>query len=81
MSAWEQETRTTLATVGELDQAKLGAALKSWAVKAPESGNDITEPKPFKLMFQVAAICWRSALQTCAIRLLGGLLSVDRGCL
>jgi glycyl-tRNA synthetase len=49
----EQEARTTLATVGELDQAQLGTALKAWAVKAPETGNDITEPQPFKLMFQV----------------------------
>lgn len=54
--AREQGARTTLATVGELDQAGLGAALKSWAVKAPETGNDITDPKPFKLMFQVAAV-------------------------
>ena len=56
----KQEARTTLATVGELDQAQLGAALKSWAVKAPETGNDITEPQPFKLMFQVLVLLYHA---------------------
>ncbi len=49
-----QEARTTLATVGELDEAGLGAALRAWGVNAPDTGNDITEPKPFKLMFQTS---------------------------
>lgn len=50
-----QEARTLLATVGELKEETLGAALTSWGVKAPETGNDITPlPFAFNLMFRTS---------------------------
>lgn len=41
-----------LARVDDLDQQGLAATLHKYAVKAPVTGNDLTEPAPFNLMFQ-----------------------------
>lgn len=50
-----EEARTLLATVGELKEESLGAALTSWQVKAPDTGNDITPlPFAFNLMFKTS---------------------------
>ncbi|KAK9827950.1 hypothetical protein WJX81_000021 [Elliptochloris bilobata] len=46
--------RNELATVEELDAAALGAALRRHGVKAPDTGNDISEPFPFNLMFRTS---------------------------
>lgn len=50
-----QEARTLLATVGELKEEALGAALQDWQVKAPDTGNDISPvPFAFNLMFRTS---------------------------
>ena len=41
-----------LARVDDLGQAGLGEMLRKYAVKAPQTGNELTEPAPFNLMFQ-----------------------------
>lgn len=41
-----------LAGVGELKQDTMHAALTKYAVKAPGTGNDISPPFPFNLMFK-----------------------------
>ena len=44
-----------LATVGELKEEALGAALQDWKVKAPDTGNDISPvPFAFNLMFRTS---------------------------
>jgi len=40
------------ALVDEFSAEELGAKLTEYKVKAPETGNDITEPFPFNLMFE-----------------------------
>ena len=49
-----QALRNELATVEELDAAALGAALRRHGVKAPDTGNDISDPFPFNLMFRTS---------------------------
>ena len=49
-----QELRHVLATVEELDAAGLGSALTAYSVKAPETGNDLSHPFPFNLMFKTS---------------------------
>lgn len=61
-----QAARDLLARVGELGAADLGAALKQYGVKAPDTKNDISEPFPFNLMFK--SVQWRrrgGALAAC----------------
>lgn len=48
------EARDILARVGELNAAGLGEALTKYGVKAPETGNDISPPFPFNLMFRTS---------------------------
>ena len=43
-----------LATVEELDAQGLGNKLTAYNVKAPETGNDISAPFPFNLMFKTS---------------------------
>ena len=38
--------------MGELGAAELGAALTQYGVKSPDTGNDISDPFPFNLMFK-----------------------------
>lgn len=47
-----QDARELLASVGELKAEELGAALKKYGVKAPDTKNDISDPFPFNLMFK-----------------------------
>lgn len=48
------EARDLLARVGELGTEDLGAALSKYNIKAPETGNDISAPFPFNLMFKTS---------------------------
>lgn len=48
------EARELLARVGELGGEELGAALTKYNIKAPETGNDISAPFPFNLMFKTS---------------------------
>ena len=41
-----------LATVEELDAPGLGRALQAYGVKAPETGNELSQPFAFNLMFK-----------------------------
>jgi len=49
-----KEVRDLLASVGELKQEAMGTALTEYGVKAPGSGNDISAPFPFNLMFKTS---------------------------
>jgi len=49
-----QALRTELATVEELDAAALGAALRRHGVRAPDTGNELSDPFPFNLMFRTS---------------------------
>ena len=49
-----QEVKNLLATVEELDAPGLGAALTQYSIKAPDTGNDISPPFPFNLMFKTS---------------------------
>ena len=49
-----QEVREALATVEELDAQQLGAALRRYGVRAPETGNELSTPFPFNLMFRTS---------------------------
>ena len=49
-----QEVRHLLATVDDLSCEQLGAALKSYDVKSPDTKNDISAPFPFNLMFKTS---------------------------
>jgi hypothetical protein len=49
-----QEAKELLARVGELDRQALGDALTHYGIKAPETGNDISDPFPFNLMFKTS---------------------------
>ena len=46
--------RDTLARLDELKVEELGAELRKYDVKAPETGNPITDPFPFNLMFSTS---------------------------
>ena len=48
------EARELLARVGELGAAELGDALTRYGVAAPETGNPISAPFPFNLMFKTS---------------------------
>ena len=49
-----QEVRDLLARVDELNVKQLGGALHKYDVKAPETGNDVSRPFPFNLMFKTS---------------------------
>lgn len=49
--AQRKEMAIALARVDDLDQAGLTAAIRHWGAKSPDTGNDITDPAPFNLMF------------------------------
>ncbi|GLC40466.1 hypothetical protein PLESTB_001261900 [Pleodorina starrii] len=49
-----KEIRELLAGVGELKQDTMAAALKEYNVRAPGTGNDISPPFPFNLMFKTS---------------------------
>lgn len=40
-----------LASLDEFDGAQLGAKIKAYGIKAPDTGNDLSDPYPFNLMF------------------------------
>ncbi|KAG7670107.1 putative Glycine--tRNA ligase, mitochondrial 1 [Nannochloris sp. 'desiccata'] len=48
------EAKETLARVGELGSEELGAALTKYNIKSPDTGNDISAPFPFNLMFKTS---------------------------
>ena len=48
------EARELLARVGELGAEDLGVALTKYGVKAPDTGNEISSPFPFNLMFKTS---------------------------
>lgn len=43
-----------LTTVEELEAAGLGNMLTAYGVKAPETGNELSQPFPFNLMFKTS---------------------------
>ena len=47
-----EEWREVLARVDELDAEQLGSYLEKYQIKAPETGNNVTKPFPFNLMFE-----------------------------
>lgn len=49
-----KEARDLLASVGELKADTLGAALTKYGVKSPDTGNDISAPFAFNLMFKTS---------------------------
>jgi len=50
----KRELELALARVDDLDQADLTAALRKYHATAPDTGNPITDPAPFNLMFQTS---------------------------
>ena len=46
------EYKTIIAQADALSIPEMAATLKKYNVKAPDSGNDISDPEPFNLMFQ-----------------------------
>lgn len=51
---WAQEMRHTLAIVDELDAGHLGEQLTKYGVKAPDTGNELSAPFRFNLMFRTS---------------------------
>lgn len=49
-----KEAKELLVRVGELGAQELGEALIKYGAKAPETGNDISAPFPFNLMFKTS---------------------------
>ncbi|KAJ9512986.1 hypothetical protein QJQ45_029195 [Haematococcus lacustris] len=49
-----KEARDVLASVGELKQDQLGAALKKYGVVSPDTKNEVSDPFPFNLMFKTS---------------------------
>jgi glycyl-tRNA synthetase len=49
-----KEAEVLLARVDDLKPEELAAALKRYDVRAPETGNGLTDPVPFNLMFQTS---------------------------
>lgn len=50
----QREARDLLARVGELKVAELGEALRKYGARAPDTGNEISEPFSFNLMFKTS---------------------------
>ncbi|KAK3283948.1 hypothetical protein CYMTET_8376 [Cymbomonas tetramitiformis] len=51
-AAKKHELELVLARLDEYKQEELGALIKQFDIKAPETGNALSEPYPFNLMFQ-----------------------------
>ena len=49
-----EEVRHLLATLDELGAKELGAKLKEFDVRAPDTKNELSDPFPFNLMFATA---------------------------
>lgn len=47
----KQEMKRDLASLDEFDGPQLGAKIKAYGIKAPDTGNDLSDPYPFNLMF------------------------------
>lgn len=47
----KEEIKHLLATLDELGAEDLGAELKKFGIKAPDTKNDLSDPYPFNLMF------------------------------
>lgn len=45
------QMQTDLAGLDEFSGPELGAKIKAYGIKAPETGNDLSDPYPFNLMF------------------------------
>ena len=45
------ECKTVLAQIDGFGQAELTGLLRKYQVKAPETGNELSDPVPFNLMF------------------------------
>ncbi|GJQ12181.1 hypothetical protein GpartN1_g3972.t1 [Galdieria partita] len=55
LSAEEKElAETTLTTIDEMDLNEMTKQLKQWNVCSPETGNRLSDPYPFNLMFQTS---------------------------
>lgn len=46
-----REMQTDLAGLDEFSGPELGAKIKAYGIKSPESGNELSDPFPFNLMF------------------------------
>jgi glycyl-tRNA synthetase len=46
-----REMQSDLAGLDEFSGPELGAKIKAYGIKSPESGNDLSDPYPFNLMF------------------------------
>ena len=49
-----KELQTDLAGLDEFSGPELGAKIKAYGIKAPDSGNELSEPYPFNLMFSTS---------------------------
>ncbi|KAG0616594.1 hypothetical protein M758_5G126900 [Ceratodon purpureus] len=47
----KREMQADLAGLDEFSGPELGAKIKAYGIKSPESGNDLSDPYPFNLMF------------------------------
>ncbi len=47
----KKEILTDLASLDEFTGPELGAKIKAYNIKAPDTGNEVSEPYPFNLMF------------------------------
>lgn len=47
----KKQMLTDLAGLDEFSGPELGAKIKAYGIKSPESGNDLSDPYPFNLMF------------------------------
>ncbi len=47
----KKEIMTDLASLDEFTGPELGAKIKAYNIKAPDTGNEVSEPYPFNLMF------------------------------
>lgn len=47
----KQQMKKDLASLDEFDGPQLGAKIKEYGIKAPDTGNDLSDPYPFNLMF------------------------------
>ena len=50
--AVREEIKDVLARVDEFDEVELGKMLRKYGCKAPDTGNDVSDPFPFNLMFE-----------------------------
>lgn len=50
----KEAAESTLALVEEMDLDEMAKQLRHWDVRSPETGNSLTDPYPFNLMFQTS---------------------------